>query len=73
MSTMQHTVHPAPSVDERLRTLGRTVRWAPAPRWGSTPAEHARYAVYLGGSILGWIVAGLAIAALVGTALGLLG
>ncbi len=73
MSALQAPVHPVPSLAERTRQLGRTVRWAPAPRWGTTPAQHRWFVVYLGGSMLAWTLAGLAMSALLGRALGLVG
>lgn len=68
----EHTmsaVHPSPV--PRLRHLVETVRWAPAPVWGESAGEHARFSLYLAGSMLAWAVAGLVMAALLGTALGL--
>ena len=73
MAAIRPAVHPSATIDQRLRQLGSTIRWAPAPLWGSSTREHARYAAYLAGSILGWTFAGLAMAAIVGRALGLLG
>ena len=64
-------LHPSPVPRDRVRHLVDTVRWAPAPVWGKTAAEHTRYSVYLAGSMLAWAVAGLVMAALVGTVLGL--
>ena len=63
------TARPTDALDVRLRTLSHTIRWAPAPRWGSTTGERARYTGYLSGSIIGWTVAGLGMAALIGRAL----
>jgi hypothetical protein len=73
MAAIRPDVHPTATLDQRLRQLGTTIRWAPAPLWGTSTSEHARYAVYLAGSIVGWTLAGLAMAAIVGRALGLLG
>ena len=67
------TAHPSPTTPrDRVRRLVDTVRWAPAPIWGESGNEHTRFTVYLAGSMLAWAVAGLAMAALIGTALGLL-
>ena len=60
---------PAPSLSTRLSRLLETVRWAPAPRWGSTAAEHVAYGVYLVGSMLAWIVIGVGAAAALGAIL----
>lgn len=57
----------------RFAELLETVRWAPAPRWGGTAAEHGRYVVYLAGSMLAWTLIGVGGAALLGQALLLLG
>lgn len=73
MAAIRPDVHATATLDQRLRQLGTTIRWAPAPLWGTSTSEHARYAVYLAGSIVGWTLAGLAMAAIVGRALGLLG
>ncbi|GEK19657.1 chemotaxis protein CheW [Cellulomonas xylanilytica] len=51
---------------ERARHLVETVRWAPAPVWGLSAGEHTRFAVYLAGSMLAWVAAGLVVAALIG-------
>ena len=64
-------VHPSPVPRDRVRRLVETVRWAPAPVWGESGGEHTRFAVYVAGSMLAWAVAGLVMAALIGTALGL--
>ncbi|WP_456788620.1 chemotaxis protein CheW [Cellulomonas sp. P5_C5] len=64
-------IHPSPSPRDRVRRLVDTVRWAPAPVWGESAGEHTRFSVYLAGSMLAWAVAGLVMAALIGTALGL--
>jgi hypothetical protein len=71
MVTIRPDVHPSVSLDQRVRQLGATIRWAPAPRWGTSTREHVRFAGYLGGSILGWTALGLVTAAIIGTALGL--
>ncbi|MBO3084088.1 chemotaxis protein CheW [Cellulomonas fengjieae] len=70
MATIRPDVRPARRLEERVRELATTVRWAPAPRWGSSTREHTRYAGYLGGSIVGWTALGLATAAVIGRALG---
>ncbi|MET0789401.1 MAG: chemotaxis protein CheW [Cellulomonas sp.] len=57
----------------RIADLLETVRWAPAPRWGHSAAEHGRYVAYLAGSMLAWTLIGVGGAALLGQALGLLG
>jgi hypothetical protein len=64
-------VHPSPTPRERVRRLVETVRWAPAPIWGESSAEHTRFSVYVAGSMLAWAVAGLVMAALIGSALSL--
>ena len=64
-------VHPSPTPRDRVRRLVETVRWAPAPIWGESTGERTRYSVYLAGSMLAWAVAGLVMAALIGTALSL--
>ncbi|KQY24875.1 hypothetical protein ASD16_05180 [Cellulomonas sp. Root485] len=64
-------VHPSPTPSDRVKRLVETVRWAPAPVWGESTGEHTRYSVYLAGSMLAWAVAGLVMAALIGTALSL--
>jgi hypothetical protein len=69
MSAMQ----PSDTFDDRVRSLGRTIRWAPAPTWGETSGEHVRFAGYLVGSMVAWTLAGLAIAGLLGRALGNIG
>ena len=43
----------------------------PHPVWGESTGEHTRFSVYLAGSMLAWAVAGLVMAALIGSALGL--
>jgi hypothetical protein len=73
MTTVNATVRPSPSTRDLVRQLGRTIRWAPAPLWGRTAGERGRYVAYLGGSILGWTLAGLAMAALLARALGVAG
>ena len=60
---------PAPSLSTRVSRVLETVRWAPAPRWGSTDAEHGTYVVYLVGSMLAWIVVGLGVSAALGAVL----
>jgi hypothetical protein len=60
---------PAPSLSNRFSRVLETVRWAPAPRWGSTAAEHGMYVVYLVGSMLAWIVVGLGVSAALGAVL----
>jgi hypothetical protein len=64
-------VYPSPTPRERVRRLVDTVRWAPAPVWGGSTGEHTRFSVYVAGSMLAWAVAGLVMAALIGTGLGL--
>lgn len=64
-------VHPSPPARDRVRRLVDTVRWAPAPVWGESTGEHTRYSAYLAGSMLAWAVAGLVMAALIGSALSL--
>jgi hypothetical protein len=61
--------HPSPASRQSLRRLVDTVRWAPAPVWGESGGEHTRFTAYLAGSMLAWAVGGLAMAALIGTAL----
>ena len=73
MSIARVNVRPSSSPLERVRTLTETVRWAPAPRWGASAREHRLFTVYLSGSILAWTLLGLAVAALLGRALGLAG
>ena len=73
MSIARVSVRPSSSPLERVRTLTETVRWAPAPRWGVSARERRRFAAYLSGSIVGWTLLGLAVAALTGQALGLVG
>jgi hypothetical protein len=70
MATLGSDLHPSLSLDQRVRQLGATIRWAPAPLWGTTTGEHLRYGGYLAGSILGWTALGLAMAAIIGAALG---
>ena len=60
---------PAPSLSTRVSRVLETVRWAPAPRWGSTAAEHGTYVVYLVGSMLAWIAVGLGVSAALGAVL----
>lgn len=60
---------PAPSLSTRASRFFETVRWAPAPRWGSTTAEHVTYAVYLLGSMLAWIAIGVLASAALGVIL----
>ena len=64
-------VHPSLTPRERVRRLVETVRWAPAPIWGESTGEHTRFSVYVAGSMLAWAVAGLVMAALIGSALSL--
>ena len=64
-------VHPSPTPRDRVRRLVQTVRWAPAPIWGESTGEHARFSVYVAGSMLAWAAAGLVMAALIGTGLDL--
>ena len=77
LSSCTHQEQPCPPSTrpplsrDRVRRLVDTVRWAPAPVWGESGGEHTRFSVYLAGSMLAWAVAGLAMAALIGTALGL--
>jgi len=68
MSSPTYTV-PAPSLSMRTNRLVETVRWAPAPRWGSSAAEHGTYVVYLVGSALAWITVGLLASAALGAIL----
>ena len=73
MSTATHQPpHPSDTLDlwVRAQDLTETIRWAPAPRWGATAGSHVRYVSYLAGSILGWIVIGLGIAATLSAVLG---
>lgn len=70
MVTIRPDVRRSASLDSRVRELASTVRWAPAPRWGTSTRERARYTSYLAGSIVGWTGLGLAVAALIGRALG---
>ncbi|GEL96895.1 chemotaxis protein CheW [Cellulomonas terrae] len=65
------TVHPSTTSRDRVRRLVETVRWAPAPVWGESSGEHTRFSVYLAGSMLAWAVAGLVMAALIGSVLSL--
>jgi hypothetical protein len=50
----------------RLRHLGETIRWAPAPHFEGPARDRWRYVGYLAGSVLLWtaltlvVVAGLA-------------
>ncbi|WP_235521152.1 chemotaxis protein CheW [Cellulomonas sp. Leaf395] len=64
-------IHPSPASRDRIRHLAGTIKWAPAPVWGESAGEHKRFVAYLAGSMLAWAVAGLVLAALIGTALGL--
>jgi hypothetical protein len=72
MSAVTPTFSSIP-LSRRVADLLETVRWAPAPRWGSTAAEHGRFAVYLVGSMLAWTLIGVGSGALLGQALGLIG
>jgi hypothetical protein len=64
-------VHPSPAPRDRVRRLIETVRWAPAPVWGESSGERTRFSVYMAGSMLAWVVAGMVMAALMGSALSL--
>ena len=60
---------PAPSLSTRVSRVLETVRWAPAPRWGTSAGEHVAYSVYLVGSMLAWIIVGLGVSAALGAVL----
>lgn len=68
MSVLTHHHRPSPALPlrARLRHLGETIRWAPAPRFEGTARDRWRYVAYLAGSMLLWtaltlvVVAGLA-------------
>ncbi|MEZ0447612.1 chemotaxis protein CheW [Cellulomonas sp. ICMP 17802] len=72
MSAATPTLHSTP-LSRRVTDVIETVRWAPAPPWGRSAADHTRYLVYLAGSMLIWTVIGLGAAALIGLGLALLG
>lgn len=62
---------PTAPLTTRLSEVADTVRWAPAPRWGSSAAEHGKYVGYLGGSMLAWTLIGVLSAAAFGWVLSL--
>ncbi|TQL02689.1 chemotaxis protein CheW [Cellulomonas sp. SLBN-39] len=65
----------APSAARGVRTHAHraidTVRWAPAPTPGATPAQRLRFAGYVAGSVVAWVALGLLGAALLGALVGL--
>lgn len=61
-----HPVRPALPLSVRLRKLGETVRWAPAPRFEGSAARRWAFVGYVAGSMLAWTVVGVAVAAALG-------
>jgi hypothetical protein len=57
---------PSTSTSTRIAQIVQTIRWAPAPQWGSSTADHGRYVTYLAGSMLAWTVLGVLLAAGIG-------
>ena len=69
----------SPSTSRRrspLEAVGAARRWAretPAPRWEGTAAHKATFAGYVGASMVGWTLLGLAASAALGQVLGAIG
>jgi hypothetical protein len=61
-----HSTRPALPLPVRLRKLGETIRWAPAPCFEGTAARRWMFVGYMAVSMLAWTIAGLAVAAALG-------
>jgi len=65
---MALSTYPLPSTppSARVSQLIESIRWAPAPQWGTSAADHTRYVTYLAGSMLAWTLLGVLLAAGIG-------
>ncbi|QCB94725.1 chemotaxis protein CheW [Cellulomonas shaoxiangyii] len=71
------TFHRRPStplpLGTRLRHLGETIRWAPAPYFEGAPGQRLRFLGYLAGSVLLWTTLTLVVLTALGRALATIG